>query len=231
MPAMATESTRRGFVAALGAGVTALGAGGSAAAQTPAAPHSTFAPARHADDDWYEEIPGKHRMIIDAATPMGAGAAILYASNLYASNRSAYGLAEGDLAIIICMRHFATPFAFTDAVWSKYGKALGAAIDFKDPKSKEPPATNLYNASGYAMALPNMGATLDAVLKRGARIAICDMASRMMAGVLARSTGSAADAILADFKANIVANSRFVAAGVLAVNRAQERGYTLIYAG
>ena len=220
-------STRRSFVAGLGAGVAALGVSSPAGAQAPAA----FTPARHADDDWYEQIPGRHRMIVDAATPMGAGAAILYASNLYASNRSAYGLADGDLAIIICMRHFATPFAFTDAAWSKYGKALSGAIDFKDPKTREAPATNLYNAGGYAMELPNMGATLDAVLRRGARLAICEMASRMMAGVVARQTGSTAEAVLKDFQANAAANSRFVAAGVLAVNRAQERGYTLIYAG
>ena len=39
------------------------------------------------------------------------------------------------------------------------------------------------------------------------------------------------DAVYNDLKANPVPSSRFVPAGVLAVNRAQEHGYTLIYAG
>src|SRR3954451_14374329 len=106
-------STRRSFVTGLASGVAAFGGGADVTAQAPSTP---FAPARHADDDWWEQIPGKHRMIIDAASPKGAGEAVLYANNLYTSNKSAYGLAESDLAIVICMRHYATPFAFTDAM-------------------------------------------------------------------------------------------------------------------
>ena len=220
-------STRRSFVAGLGAGMAAFGTAGAVEAQAPAA----FVPARHADDDWWEQIPGKHRMIIDAATPKGAGEAVLYANNLYTSNKSAYGLAESDLAIVICMRHFATPFAFTDAMWAKYGKAMGPMLEFVDPKSKEAPAVNLYNATGYGMQLTNLGTTIDSVLKRGTRIAICDQATRFTASGVARATGATVDAVYNDFKTNAFAGGRFVPAGVLAVNRAQERGYTLIHAG
>ena len=220
-------STRRSFVTGLGAGMAAFGATAAAEAQAPA----PFVPARHADDEWWEQIPGKHRMIIDAATPRGAGEAVLYANNLYAANKSAYGLAEGDLAIVICMRHFATPFAFTDAMWAKYGKAMGPMLEFIDPKSKEAPTVNLYNAAGYGMQLTNLGTTIDSVLKRGTRIAICDQATRFTASGVARATGSTVDAVYNDFKANTFGGSRFVPAGVLAVNRAQERGYTLIHAG
>jgi len=51
------------------------------------------------------------------------------------------------------------------------------------------------------------------------------------AGQLAADGGGDADAIYKDFAANLVPNSHIVPAGVVAVNRAQERGYTLIYAG
>jgi intracellular sulfur oxidation DsrE/DsrF family protein len=222
------ESTRRSFVTGIGAGVAALGVGASAEAQTaPAA----FRPTRHADDDWLDAIPGQHRMIVDAATPKGAGEAILYANNLYTSNKSAYGLAESELAIVVCLRHYATPFAFTDAMWAKYGRALGPMLEFVDPKSKESPTTNLYNATGYGLQLSNLGTTIDSVIKKGVRIAICDQATRFTASGLARAMNTTVDAIYNDFKANPVPSSRFVPAGVLAVNRAQERGYTLIYAG
>jgi hypothetical protein len=221
-------ATRRSFVTlvtGLGAGITALSGNTAVAAQT------SFAPARHADDDWYDQIPGRHRMIVDAASPKGAGEAILYANNLYTSNKSAYGLPESDLAIIVVLRHYATPFAFTDAMWAKYGKALGPMLEFTDPKSKEAPATNLYNAAGYGLQLSNLGTTIDSVVKKGARIAICDQATRFTASGLARAMNTTADAIYNDLKANPLPGGRFVAAGVLAVNRAQEHGYTLIYAG
>ena len=67
--------------------------------------------------------------------------------------------------------------------------------------------------------------------KKGVYIAICDQATRFTASGLARAAGSTVDAIYNDFQANIVPDSRFVPAGVLAVARAQEKGYTLIYAG
>jgi len=226
-------STRRSFVTGLGAGVAALGVGATAEAQrsgAPAAP-AAFRPARHADDDWLDAIAGQHRMVIDAASPKGAGEAILYANNLYTSNKSAYGLAESELAIVIVLRHYATPFAFADATWAKYGRALGTMLEFTDPRSKEAPSVNLYNAAGYGMQLTNLGTTIDSVLKKGARIAICDQATRFTASGVARATGATVDAVYNDFKANAVGSSRFVAAGVLAVNRAQEHGYTLIYAG
>ncbi|HMD35274.1 MAG TPA: hypothetical protein VKH42_09915 [Vicinamibacterales bacterium] len=220
-------STRRSFVTGLGAGMAAFGLNSEAQAQSPA----PFTPVRHAEDDWWDQIPGKHRMIIDAATPKGAGEAVLYANNLYTSNKSAYGLAESDLAIVICMRHFATPFAFTDAVWAKYGKAMGPMLEFVDPKSKEAPTANLYNATGYGLQLTNLGTTIDSVLKRGTRIAICDQATRFTASGVARAMNTTVDAVYGDFKTNAFAGGRFVPAGVLAVNRAQERGYTLIHAG
>ena len=65
-------------------------------------------------------------------TANGAGEAILFANNLYEANKSAYSLGDSDLAIVICMRHFATPFAFTDAVWAKYGKGISEMLKFTE---------------------------------------------------------------------------------------------------
>ena len=44
---------------------------------------------------------------------------------------------------------------------------------------------------------------------------------------VAQSTGGNADTIYAEIVANLVPNAHLMAAGILAVNRAQERGYTL----
>ena len=221
-------SGRRAFIAGVGAAVTTLGVGGEAAAQSSGAP---FRATRHADDDWMDKMPGRHRMVIDGVTANGAGEAVLFASNLYTANKAGYALGENDLAIIVVMRHFATPFAFTDAMWTKYGKGMSGMLNFKDPKSKEAPATNLFNSAAYGLTLPNLGNTIDALIKRGTQFAVCDMAMHFVAGQLAAAGAGEANAIYKDFAANLIPNSHIVAAGVVAVNRAQERGYTLIYAG
>lgn len=220
---------RRSFLTRLG--VTAVGVGAAATlthAQSAAA--GRFQPVRHTQDDWMDAVPGKHRVVIDAVSADGAGSALLFANNLYEANRGAYALTDGDVGIIIVLRHFATAFAFTDAIWAKYGKPMGEMLKFNDPKTQQPPATNLYNSSAYGMTLPSFGNTIDALVKRGTRFAICDAATHFVATQLAGTSGNA-DAIYKEFAANPIPSSHFVSAGVVGVTRAQERGYALIYAG
>ena len=138
---------------------------------------------------------------------------------------------DQDLGVVVCLRHFATAFAFTDVVWTKYGKPLSAILSFTDPKTEEPPSMNLYNKTGYGLALPNLGTTIDAVTKRGAYFAVCDTATHFLSNQLAGAIGGDAAAIYKDLAANLIPNSRFVSAGVMAVTRSQEFGYSLLYAG
>jgi hypothetical protein len=223
-------SARRSFLSGLGTALAAVGLGtGRASAQSPAS--AAFRPTRHTQDDWLVKLPGKHRILIDAVTPKGAGEAVLYANNLYVTNKSAYSMDDKDLAIVIVMRHFATPFAYNDAAWAKYGKPIGGMLEFNDPKTKQPPTFNVYNSPDYGLTLPNLGSTIESVTKRGTVIAICDLATHFISQQLAAGGGNA-DAIYKDFTSNVlVPSSRFVSAGVVAVTRAQEHGYSLIYAG
>jgi hypothetical protein len=224
------QTTRRQFVVRSAAAVAVVGgAAGTAAAQDP--PAGPFRPAHHAQDDWFDSIPGRHRTFIDATTPHGAGEAILFANNLYVANKAGYGLNDADLAIVICMRHFATPFALGDAFWAKYGKVTGEMLKFNDPKTNQPPTRNVFRSADYGMTLPNLGTPLTDVLAKGTHIAICDMATHFFAGEAAKANGGSADAIYKEMVAAAPPNSHFVAAGVVGVNRAQERGYSLIYAG
>jgi len=217
---------RRSFVSGLGAAVAAFAAGsGTADAQTPAA---RFQPARHNQDAWLDAVTGKHRTFIDAATVRGAAEAMLYANNLYESNKTGYQLPERDIVVVACLRHFATAFAFNNAIWAKYGKSMSMMLEFTDPKTKQAPSTNLLFSADYGMALPNFGTTIDSVVKRGTRFAVCDMATHFFAGQLAMMAHGNADAIYKELVANTIPNSHMVAAGVLAVNRAQEYGYTLL---
>lgn len=222
---------RRSFLSQVGVGMSTLvGATAlaeAAAAQGKPAPGARFQPVRHAQDDWLDKIPGKHRFVFDTTTPDAFGGSLLYSNNFFTVNQDAYGLTNPDLAVVIVARHFSTPFAYNDAIWAKYGPAIGKLLNVNDPQTKESPKVNIYNSAGVG-SLPSLGTTLDTVLKRGVQFAVCQMATRFIAGQLAQGGGSA-DAIYNELAGNLIANSRLVPAGIVAVNRAQERGYTFAY--
>jgi intracellular sulfur oxidation DsrE/DsrF family protein len=212
----------------VGATMAAFAVGSARAAAQ--APSGAFQPARHPQDEWLGQVPGRHRTIIDCASASSAGTGLLYANNLFVANRSAYQLNDGDLAIVVCLRHWATGFAFNDAMWAKYGGPISSAVDFVDPRTKQAPSANLLNAAGYGDALTNGGVTIAALVKRGVQFAVCDMATQMIAGEIARATKVDSQMIRRELTANLIPNSHLMAAGVVAVNRAQEYGYTLLTA-
>lgn len=216
---------RRSFLARLGAGVGVLGATGIDSPVTLAqlASDVPWRPARHPQDDWYDKIPGQHRFVFDTATADGMALALRFANNYFTANQNAYGLKDSDLAVVIVARHKSTSFAYTDAIWAKYGKQLSEQAEFTDPKTKEPPKINVFAAPGDGS---DQGGSMDALIKKGAHFAVCQMASRAIAGRIAKATGGDADAILKEIGANLIPNSHFVAAGIVAVNRAQEKGYS-----
>ena len=219
--------TRRSWLSGLGATAAALVLGSEKALAQSG--ESGFRPARHQEDDWLDALPGKHRTFIDTSTADGAGDGLLFANNMYLANQSGYALGDRDLAIVLCLRHASTVFAFNDAIWAKYGKVLSDRAAFKDPKTQQPPSVNLFNTEGVA-GLLNRGVTFDALARRGAHFAICSMATRNLAGLIVKATGGNVDEVVKELMANAIANSHFVPAGVVAVNRAQERGYTLLSA-
>jgi intracellular sulfur oxidation DsrE/DsrF family protein len=223
---------RRSFLTRLGAGAAAFGAafaGGGAdpRAQTPS-PATPWQPARHAEDDWLEEGRAKHRFFLDTTDVRSLGHAIFWTNNYCNVSRgAAYGLTDADSSVVICVRHESAPFAFTDAMWKKYGAALSEHAAFEDPKTKQPAAINVFLASGYNDLLSNRGTTLDRLISQGVRFAVCQLATRGIAGQAARITGGKVDDIFKELVDNRIANSHMVPAGIVAVNRAQERGFSI----
>jgi len=224
---------RRSFLSKLAAGAAIAGA---VFESRPAAAQSTspapWRPARHPQDDWLDQLPGSHRFIIDTTSPEGLGSALLFANNFFVANQTGYGLGNNDAAVVVVMRHNSTAFAYNDAMWAKYGTAIAAAAgNFNDPKSGARPTVNVYNAGGYGPALPNNGVTLDTLIKRGVHFAVCQMATRRFAGAIAGAHKLDVETVYRELAANLVRNSHLVPAGIVAVNRAQERGYAFATAG
>ena len=227
---MRPTEARRSFMARLGAGATALGAmfatGGSRAQAQPAS--SAWQPMRHAQDDWLDQLPGKHRCFFDTTTTEALVDAILFAGNYYNVNKNTYGLENGDLAVVIGLRHQSAPFGYNDAIWAKYGAALAERAKFTDPKSNQTPIANPYAPAASGGASGSRGGGLTALSGRGAHISVCDLSTHGIAGMIAQKVGGKAESIYTELAANLIGNARLVPAGILAVNRAQERGYSLM---
>src|SRR5882757_4924186 len=139
------SKSRRQFLSRLGVAATAAGvtlAASPAGAQAPAA--ESFTPARHPQDDWYDQLPGKHRLFFDTTKPDSLEDAIQFSGNFFSANRGDYKLENKDLAVIVCMRHRSAPFAFNDAIWAKYGATLSRRAEFTDPKTKEALKVNYF---------------------------------------------------------------------------------------
>jgi len=205
---------RRQLMTGLGVTATAVALGAVATdAQTSVKP---FEPARHATDEWMGALPGKHRVVIDVTSPAGVPDGIRFAGNLFTGNKTGYNVEDAELAMIMVLRHSATAYGYTDAIWSKYGKSMGPA------DATPVPTTNAYN-SGDRMQFAGLA-------KRGVHFMVCGTASRGLSRRIAGPSGDA-DAVFKELEANLLPNARLVAAGVVGVTHAQEYGFSLLFVG
>src|ERR1051325_2788634 len=136
---------RRSFFSKLGLGLAGGAAVGAAGAplQAQSAEGTRFQPLTHSQDEWLDQIPGRHRYIVDAPNPDGFSSAIQFTTTFYNINVNDYGLKDNDLAVVLVARHLSTPFAHSDAIWAKYGKPISERNRVLDPKTNQPPTLNL----------------------------------------------------------------------------------------
>lgn len=218
--------SRRWFLGGVG---TAAGLAVGVAAQAQQAT-AEKGPMRHAEDAWLDELPTKHRVFIDTSTTSGGANALAYASNILGAHREDYQGQDSDYGMVICYRHQSTPFAYGDEIWAKYGEVLSKRLEFVDPKTNKPFTTNPLNIPNR-LDLGSRGITIDSVVSRGVKFAICKRATRGMAFMIANELGKSgtSDEIYQEILNAPIAAGRFVAAGVVATTRAQEYGYSLLY--
>ena len=224
----ASSLARRSFLSRLGIAATAAGAtfaAGATGAHAQTTSDGRWQPTRHAQDDWFDQLPGKHRFFFDTTTPDALAAAIQFAGNYYSANKDVYGLANADLAVVVGMRHRSGPFAFNDAMWAKYGATLAKRAQFTDPKTIEAPKINFYMQ--VAPAPPARARSLAGLMTLGVQFAICNLSTRAIAGLIADASGGTTEAVYKEITANLIDRARLVPAGIIAVNRAQERGYSI----
>jgi intracellular sulfur oxidation DsrE/DsrF family protein len=188
--------------------------------QTPESPPKpSAAAARHEQDEWLDQAPEKHRVIFDTWMADKFGQAAGFAGNWLRINKDQYGLTDADLAVVIVARHGTTPYAFNDSIWTKYGKIFADNMSTTDKVAHPNPATNV-----HAVQLTRLA-------NQGMRLAVCELTLRAYVEIIAKQTGESQDAVRKELTANAIGNARFVPAGIVAVTRAQERGYALVSIG
>jgi intracellular sulfur oxidation DsrE/DsrF family protein len=220
------DSDRRRFLTGTGAAALAAtgiaGAANKAEAQTASAWH----PARHGQDDWLDQNNAKHRLVFDTTTPAGLSEALFFGPNFLAINNSEYGIPNSELAMVVIVRYQSVAFGYNDSIWAKYSAPIAARTKYQDPKTKSPAKLNVYNSPAYSDVL--MNPPIDSVTKLGVQLAVCNLATRNMSIAIAKAVDGVAETIYKELASNLVHGARLVPAGIVAVNRAQERGYTLV---
>ena len=213
---------RRSFVSSLAVGSAAL-----AAACAPGAADSMAAAAPgDAMDVWFGGMTGTYKAIYDCAGASSGPDGVMFARNLIKFSGDELGTADADNSVVVCFRHYATPYGYNDAMWAKY-PGMAAAVKIDDPKTMKPATRNwlLHDLVGG-----EEGADIPSITARGVQFAVCGAATKFFAKVLAGATGDAA-AIEADLGANLIPNAKMAPAGVVAVQRAQKAGFAYTYAG
>jgi intracellular sulfur oxidation DsrE/DsrF family protein len=209
---------RRAFLSHVPAAATVLGVVQSPETQA-AAPASRVDSARHPQGAWFDELPARHRAVFDTWLADHFSEAVAFASNWLRVNKDEYGLTEKDLGLVLVVRHGTGPFAFNEAIWTKYGKSFTAHMSAADVKAHPNPTTNVY------------AARLTALIKQGMHIAVCNLTTRAYSRMLAEEGGGDADTVYKELTANTLGSAHFVPAGIVALTRAQERGFSLVCVG
>ncbi len=220
-------SDRRAFLTTLATGSAALAAGGMAlhlGADTAYAAPVGDAPV---DEAWLTRLTGKHKQFFDAVSvndgfPMGFAMNFL---NLY---NEAYRIPDANLSAVVGLRHFSIPLAFTDDIWARY--KLGEFAKVMDPATKAPATRNIfYHAHDGDLMMAGM--SIDKLQARGVGFTVCNMALTVISGMMASNAGVTADVAKKEWTAGVIPGMALVPAGVLAVNRAQEKGCSYCFAG
>lgn len=227
-----TPGTRRGFLARLaalmGGSTVAAGALGSLGAQPAArsdAQPGANGPLVHPQDAWLDALPRGHRMVFDAFTLQGAAYAGRFCGNWIRSNESGYGLKATQLGAVIVLRSGATIFAFDDAMWAKY-PLLGQQTK-PDPATGKPFTFNPFLRSPGGDVL-TQGTQWRELADLGVHFAVCNGTTAGLAAAIAGPTADekAVETVRQEFAAHLIPNGHLMATGIVAVGRAQEKGYT-----
>lgn len=221
---------RRGFLGRVAAGAAALGLGSLVAPLEAAARPGTARAAASADpafEAWLDKIVGKHKMVYDMPEP-NSGFGLVWSRVLLDTTNQTYGTTDADNKVVVVLRHAAIPFGMKDTMWAKY--KFGETFNITDSATKAPAVKNGF-LNMKPGSFPIAGVGIDELLAAGVLVGICNLALTFYSMDVAAKMKLDAAAVKQDWVAHLVPGVLVVPSGVIAVNRAQEKGCAYCFAG
>ena len=228
------SAPRRRFLTQLGAAVAAVtgvtviaraqGTGQGAGHTHPAGQQGTQHTTPH--DAWMKELKGHHRQIFHAtAAPVSPAQSAIAVPMLMTKNyldayTGPYGMRPEHVNAVIGVHGGALGIGLNDAAWAKF--ALGQKSSVADPSTQQPAVRNIFATGGdYSVA---------SLQSRGVLFLVCETALGIASRAWAASVSQTPEATLAELKASLLPGVQTVPAMVVALNRAQEAGFTYVRA-
>ncbi len=166
------------------------------------------------DDPWVARLRGAHRVVFHSHMPT-EGLALRWAQTFLDTQKSAYGITDGDMSVLVGLNGRSVGWFFNDAMWAKYptiGEVMGA------PGSRNP-----------------QSAAIAALASRGVILLACANSIRASGQRFlpepGRNDATARTAFGDDVRANLIAGVDVVPAMIVTLQQAQDRGCRYIYAG
>jgi hypothetical protein len=175
------------------------------------------------DDSWVSKLTAKHKAMFEAAS-VEEGAVLGHAVRYLNGMREALETADGDVQVVLVIRHSAIPMAFNDAMWAKYN--IGKQAKIKDGNDWATRNPYLNGRSGGSGRGDRPSATLAWFGTHGHIMLGCNMATLGWGGEFAQAAGLDSKTVYEDLKANLVPGMILQPNGIYAVHRAQEAGCT-----
>jgi intracellular sulfur oxidation DsrE/DsrF family protein len=236
---------RRGFLGMLATGAAAIGLSSlaaplAAAGQDKKSAKPAPSPAQKSEADlWFDKVKGHHRVVYDCIRPNGI---FPFAWPLvFLLTNEATGSPASDCGVVVILRHDAIPYAFKDAMWSKYNfgehfeaSQVGPAFQAADAATATKTRNPFWQTKEGDFKVPGFGAidiSIPTLQSKGVMFCVCNAAMTVNANVLAGKMGTTAEAIMNEWKENLIPGIQVVPSGVWAAGRAQEHKCAYIYAG
>jgi hypothetical protein len=203
---------RRRFLGSVGAALASIGLGLPSIAGGEEILAASSSASTH--DDWMKPLKGKHRQLFHATA--AGDVAMLMANNFLDAYTEEFGAKPGEANAVVGIHGGALSLGFNDAAWAKYSLGKGGGIT--DPATKEPAARNIFASGGRL--------SIEESQKRGIVFLMCNTALRMRSRGFATERNEPYEKVYEDLKAARLPGMILVPALVVAINRAQEAGFT-----
>ena len=226
LPPAEHPTDRRAFLGTLATGSAAIAMLGAGLPSTVSAATVDDHSVSEFSDAWLGKLTGKHKQFFDATSTNQF--ALVFAMNFLNSYNETYKIPDSRLSAVVGLRHFAIGTALNDNIWARY--RVAEFVQAMDPATKTPYMRNfLSHPHEGDMMFPS--ASVDKLVARGVQFTCCSVALGVVSGLLSKNAGVTPEVARAEWIAGLLPGVTLVPSGVMAVNRAQEKGCTYCSGG